>query len=136
MHSVHLPSCPPLEGYVRGSVYRSGFVFRETDRSGVLELVSILDMDLKGSVPDAIVNMTLETRILSMAYINEHFDMKNSQPTQLKILGDTELRPKESVAECYLCRESFGVLPKKCNCRQCGEVIQAYICDMRYPTNN
>ncbi|KDO25614.1 hypothetical protein SPRG_08913 [Saprolegnia parasitica CBS 223.65] len=125
MHSINIPSCVSLEktlGYVRGSYYRSGFVFVETDKPGFLDVTHILQVNFKGRVPPWIKRQTLRQRVQSISRIDKHFQMKKLSAG--RILGDIDLPSKKHVSNCHWCARKFDPLfTRKFRCRKCGQVV-------------
>ncbi|OQS07336.1 hypothetical protein THRCLA_00654 [Thraustotheca clavata] len=125
MHSINIPSCVSLEktlGYVRGSYYRSGFVFVETDKPGYLDVTHILQVNFKGRVPPWIKRQTLRHRVQSISRIDKFFQMKKLSAG--RILGDIDLPSKKHVTHCHWCSRKFDMIfTRKFRCRKCGEVV-------------
>ncbi|OQR83589.1 hypothetical protein ACHHYP_14546 [Achlya hypogyna] len=125
MHSINIPSCVSLEktlGYVRGSYYRSGFVFVETDKPGYLDVTHILQVNFKGRVPPWIKRQTLRQRVQSISRIDKFFQMKKLSAG--RILGDIDLPSKKHVANCHWCARKFDLIfTRKFRCRKCGQVV-------------
>ncbi|EQC37868.1 hypothetical protein SDRG_04889 [Saprolegnia diclina VS20] len=162
MHSIDLPSAPSLErthDIVRGSLYRSGFVFTETETPGVLEAIYLLQIDFKGSLPMHLRQSIMKQRLGCLRAIDDHFlrragapvphampsypannnSNNNSTNTALHkggvaLLGDIHLKSKHGVSTCACCAGGFGFLKKKHNCRVCGEVVCSSCCTQQRPT--
>ncbi|KAF0705786.1 Aste57867_6943 [Aphanomyces stellatus] len=111
MHSVQLPGCPPLEGYVRGSMYRSGFVFRETETPNILEVVCIMDMDFKGNMPANMTNLVLKARVMIVGAIREHFNALQAELEQPE--------EPETAVPCPLCEDYLASNA----CSTCGQMV-------------
>ncbi|KAF0705776.1 Aste57867_6933 [Aphanomyces stellatus] len=73
MHSIDLPNVPQRHDTVRGSLYRSGFVFTESDTPGVLEAVYLLQVDFKGPVAVHVRQAMMKQRILCLQVLADHF---------------------------------------------------------------
>ncbi|OQR82855.1 hypothetical protein ACHHYP_15440 [Achlya hypogyna] len=124
LNSIKLPCCPDLQsslGLVRASMYRTGFVFLETDRPGYLQAMHAVQIDLKGSIPKFIVKIGARRRARSIADIDQFLREK-------RLSGEVFLDRKQLVAtsarsKCFLCSKKFGPFSKKKNCRKCGEVV-------------
>ncbi|CAI5709049.1 unnamed protein product [Peronospora destructor] len=124
IHSIRLPFCPPLHrshGLVRGSFYRSGYVFTESEEKGCVDAVHTLHMDIKGNAPDWLTILVTKRRIKSIAEVDRHFQLQRL--AQGKLLGDLELPDKEKVTWCQLCKTRFGFFHRRRICRKCGKVV-------------
>ncbi|KAG6957876.1 hypothetical protein JG687_00009722 [Phytophthora cactorum] len=124
IHSIRLPFCPPLtrsHGLVRGSFYRSGYIFTESAEKGCVDAVHTLHVDIKGNAPNWLKIMVMKRRIKNIAEVNHHFQLQRL--TQEKLLGDLELPAKEGVTRCQLCEARFGFFHRRRLCRKCGKVV-------------
>lgn len=124
IHSIRLPFCPPLNrshGLVRGSFYRSGYIFTESAEKGCVDAVHTLHVDIKGNAPNWLKILVMKRRIKNIAQVNHHFQLQRL--TQEKLLGDLELPGKEGVTHCQLCETRFGLFHRRRLCRKCGKVV-------------
>ncbi|KAL3664852.1 hypothetical protein V7S43_010030 [Phytophthora oleae] len=124
IHSIRLPFCPPLNrshGLVRGSFYRSGFIFTESAEKGCVDAVHTLHVDIKGNAPNWLKIMVMKRRIKNIAEVDRHFQLQRL--TQERLLGDLELQAKERVTRCQLCETRFGIFHRRRLCRKCGKVV-------------
>lgn len=124
LHSIRLPFCPPLNqshGLVRASLYRSGFVFIESDDKSYVDAVHTLHMDIKGNAPNWLKIMVMKRRIKNISEVNRYFQMRRL--CEGRLLGDLELPSKSNVANCQICHHKFGLFSRKSACRKCGRVI-------------
>ncbi|CAI5713453.1 unnamed protein product [Peronospora farinosa] len=124
IHSIRLPFCPPLHrshGLVRGSFYRSGYIFTESVEKGCVDAVHTLHVDIKGNAPNWLKILVMKRRIKNIAEIDRHFQLQRL--TQGKLLGDLELPNKEKVTRCQLCETRFGFFHRRRLCRKCGKVV-------------
>ncbi|KAG7399057.1 hypothetical protein PHYBOEH_009835 [Phytophthora boehmeriae] len=124
IHSIRLPFCPPLHrshGLVRGSFYRSGYIFTESAEKGCVDAVHTLHVDIKGNAPNWLKIMTMKRRIKNIDQVNRYFQLRRL--TQGKLLGDLELPAKDGVARCQRCETRFGFFHRKRLCRKCGKVV-------------
>ncbi|ETO59619.1 hypothetical protein F444_22064 [Phytophthora nicotianae P1976] len=124
IHSIRLPFCPPLNrshGLVRGSFYRSGYIFTESAEKGCVDAVHTLHVDIKGNAPNWLKILVMKRRIKNIAQVNHHFQLQRL--TQEKLLGDLELPAKEGVTHCQLCETRFGLFHRRRLCRKCGKVV-------------
>ncbi|TDH74352.1 hypothetical protein CCR75_001449 [Bremia lactucae] len=124
MHSIRLPFCPPLtrsHGLVRGSYYRSGYIFTESADKRYVEAVHTLHVDIKGNIPNWLKVLIMKRRIRNIADVNHYF--QRQRLTHEKLLGDLELPAKERVTRCELCETRFGFFCRRWLCRKCGKVV-------------
>ncbi|CAK4078588.1 unnamed protein product [Aphanomyces euteiches] len=84
MHSIDLPNVPPRQDVVRGSLYRSGFVFTESETPGMLEAIYLLQIDFKGPVPIHVRQAMMKQRIMCLQVLADHFgsDAQSPAPQQ------------------------------------------------------
>ncbi|ETW03984.1 hypothetical protein H310_04391 [Aphanomyces invadans] len=73
MHSIDLSNVPSPPECVRGSLYRSGFVFTESDVPGELEAIYLLQIDFKGAMPPQLRQAMLKQRIMCLQVLSDHF---------------------------------------------------------------
>uniref|UniRef100_H3GU27 FYVE-type domain-containing protein n=1 Tax=Phytophthora ramorum TaxID=164328 RepID=H3GU27_PHYRM len=124
IHSIRLPFCPPLNrshGLVRGSFYRSGFIFTESAEKGYVDAVHTLHVDIKGNAPNWLKIMVMKRRIKNIAEVDRYFQLQRL--TQERLLGDLELPAKERATRCQLCETRFGFFHRRRVCRKCGKVV-------------
>nr|CCA19735.1 conserved hypothetical protein [Albugo laibachii Nc14] len=122
LHSIRLPCCPSLEkshGLVRGSMYRSGYIFLEVQgQPNIVEVIHTLHIDLKGNAPSWLQVQAMRRRIRDIAAINQYFQLQ--RVLQGHLIGDLELPFKKDVVQCQLCSLSFGLFHRRWQCRKCG----------------
>jgi len=124
IHSIRLPFCPPLNrshGLVRGSFYRSGYIFTESAEKGCVDAVHTLHVDIKGNAPNWLKILVMKRRIKNIAEVDRHFQLQRL--TQGKLLGDLELPDKAAATRCQLCETRFGFFHRRRLCRKCGKVV-------------
>ncbi|KAF0705777.1 Aste57867_6934 [Aphanomyces stellatus] len=118
MHSVNLPMVPPFDNsYVRGGIYSSGFVLRETPQRGVTEAVFVLKVDFKGMAPRVFCSSTLKSWVACVGRIALYFQHHRGvggRRHRRSVDDDVRLprvhRNQEDRDEgCALCHEPFGV---------------------------
>lgn len=127
IHSIRLPFCPPLRkshGLIRGSFYRSGFIFIESNSGSTpyVDAVHTLHLDIKGRAPMWAKLLVMKRRIKNIAQVNAYFQMRRLAHGP-RLLGELELPAKNGVARCQLCETKFGIFHRKWRCRKCGRVI-------------
>ncbi|CEG43074.1 Zinc finger, RING/FYVE/PHD-type [Plasmopara halstedii] len=123
MHSIKLPSCPEVEGVVRGSMYQSGYVFVEAEKDGYMDVMHSLQINFKSSsrLPHFLLNSTLKQRISSVVTISRH--IQTSRMGRQTLLRKEDLMPKRARALCANCSRKFSLFVRKTRCRVCGEVV-------------
>ncbi|KAJ8571564.1 hypothetical protein ON010_g5273 [Phytophthora cinnamomi] len=124
IHSIRLPFCPPLSkshGLVRGSLYRSGFIFTESAEKGCVDAVHTLHVDIKGSAPNWMKILVMKRRIKNIAEVDRHFQLQRLAHGRL--LGDLELPAKDSATRCQLCDAKFGLFHRRRRCRKCAKIV-------------
>ncbi|EQC27500.1 hypothetical protein SDRG_14702 [Saprolegnia diclina VS20] len=124
LNSIKLPCCPDLQNslnLVRASIYRTGFVFLETNRPGYLKAMHAVQIDLKGNIPKFIVKMGAKRRARSIADIDQF--LRERRLSGEVFLEKQQLIPRSMRSKCFLCSKKFGPFSKKKNCRKCGEVV-------------
>ncbi|CAI5741377.1 unnamed protein product [Peronospora destructor] len=133
-HSIKLPCCPELSDYglVRGSFYHTGYVFIESERPGLLDVIFSAQVNMKSSVkvPTALY-MTIQKKRLSSIADLQNLITRRRLGTQ-RFLGDLELVLKSQRKRCNLCSAKFGLITRKARCRKCGEVVCASACSMEW----
>lgn len=124
IHSIRVPSCPPLDkshGLVRGSLYRSGFIFLESADGSYVEAIHTLHLDIKGNSPSWLKVLVMKRRINNISQVSKYF--QTQRLVQGKLLGDLELPVKDRVSRCQRCDSRFGIFHRKWRCRKCGNVV-------------
>lgn len=123
MHSIKLPSCPEIDGIVRGSMYHSGYVFVEAEREGYMDVMHSLQINFKSNsrLPHFLLNAALKRRILSVVKISREIQM--ARLGRQGLLKKKELMPKKSRSQCLNCSRKFTIFVRKTRCRMCGEVV-------------
>lgn len=123
MHSIKLPSCPELDGIVRGSMYHSGYVFVEAERDGYMDVMHSLQINFKSTsrLPHFLLNAALKRRILSVVKVSREIQM--ARMGRHALLKRKELMPKKSRSQCLNCSRKFSLFVRKTRCRMCGEVV-------------
>ncbi|TMW67814.1 hypothetical protein Poli38472_007486 [Pythium oligandrum] len=123
MHSIKLPCCPEVPGYVRGSMYHSGFVFIESERPGYMDVLHSLQLNFKGNgrMPTMVLNNALKRRLRDLIHISREIQV--ARVANHTLLNEKELVPKNLRSTCVLCSRKFWLLLRKTRCRVCGEVV-------------
>ncbi|RLN88896.1 hypothetical protein BBJ28_00002227 [Nothophytophthora sp. Chile5] len=122
MHSIKLPSCPDVEGVVRGSMYHSGYVFVEAEKEGYMDVMHSLQINFKSTsrLPHFLLNSALKRRILSVVTISR--EIQSARLGHQTLLQKKDLMPKRARALCVICSRKFSLFVRKTRCRVCGEV--------------
>ncbi|DAZ98927.1 TPA: hypothetical protein N0F65_001366, partial [Lagenidium giganteum] len=131
IHSINLPDVPDLYndyGLVRGKLYRTGYVFIESDNPGYLEVIHMCQVDLKGSLvlPHSLFLRAMKTRIAAVVKLNKR--LRELRLSQEHLVDECDLVPARDRAHCFVCAVKFGMLARKRNCRRCGEVVCSKCC--------
>lgn len=123
MHSIKLPSCPELSGIVRGSMYHSGYVFVEAEKSGYMDVMHSLQLNFKSSsrLPHFLLNAALKRRILTVVQISR--EIQAARVGRHPLLKKKDLMSKRGRSQCANCQRRFTLFVRKTRCRLCGEVV-------------
>ncbi|RHY23988.1 hypothetical protein DYB25_006320 [Aphanomyces astaci] len=129
VYSTELRCCPDLQaslGVVRGTFFRSGHVFVESDRPGYLRGTLLFQANMnggfqKGLIPSWVVKAGVRRRIRGISDI--HTFLRESRLSQGPLIGAWDFVDKATRQRCYLCSKKFGPLLRKAWCRKCGEVV-------------
>ncbi|CAI5716276.1 unnamed protein product [Hyaloperonospora brassicae] len=123
MHSIKLPSCPEIDGIVRGSMYQSGYVFVEAEKKGYMDVMHSLQINFKSTnrLPHFLLNSALKRRILSVVTISR--EIQTTRMGRQTLLKKKQLMPKRSRVLCVNCARKFSLFVRKTRCRVCGEVV-------------
>jgi hypothetical protein len=133
-HSIKLQCCPELSSYslVRGSFYHTGYVFVESERPGLLDVIFSAQVNMKGNmkVPTPLFMTIQKKRLASIADLQKMITRRRLGAQ--RFLGDLELVPKSQRTRCNLCSAKFGLITRKARCRKCGEVVCASACSTEW----
>uniref|UniRef100_A0AAV1UPL9 FYVE-type domain-containing protein n=1 Tax=Peronospora matthiolae TaxID=2874970 RepID=A0AAV1UPL9_9STRA len=123
MHSIKLPSCPEVDGVVRGSMYQSGYVFVEAEKKGYMDVMHSLQINFKSTnrLPHFLLNSALRRRILSVVTVSR--EIQTTRMGRQTLLKKKQLMPKHSRVLCVNCARKFSLFVRKTRCRICGEVV-------------
>uniref|UniRef100_M4B5Z8 FYVE-type domain-containing protein n=1 Tax=Hyaloperonospora arabidopsidis (strain Emoy2) TaxID=559515 RepID=M4B5Z8_HYAAE len=123
MHSIKLPSCPEVDGVVRGSMYQSGYVFVEAEKKGYMDVMHSLQINFKSTnrLPHFLLNSALRRRILSVVTVSR--EIQTTRMGRQTLLKKKQLMPKHSRVLCVNCARKFSLFVRKTRCRVCGEVV-------------
>ncbi|RHY98581.1 hypothetical protein DYB37_012291 [Aphanomyces astaci] len=124
IHSVNLPMVPPFtQTYLRGGVYASGFVLRETNQRRITEAVVVLKVDFKGYAPRLLCTGTLKAWAMCVGRVAKYFRTHRSADNLH--LPRVHLDDADQLAgngRCWVCHDRFGVHSDKHSCRKCHKV--------------
>ncbi|KAH9125779.1 hypothetical protein AeMF1_003666 [Aphanomyces euteiches] len=121
--SIELSCCPDFQedlGLVRGRFYRTGTIYLESNRRGVLQVTRLVETDLGGSMPSWVIDLGQRNRMKSMRDLDRLFQERRLSATTFRT--PVELVPKATRSKCYLCHRNFKLFGKT-QCRKCGEVM-------------
>ncbi|TMW67817.1 hypothetical protein Poli38472_007489 [Pythium oligandrum] len=129
--SIELDSCPPSkkpDGPRRGELLVSGKILRETGRPGVLEAITLVNVDVKRVVPGWVRKTALKTRKLNALNMNHLLKIRRllKAKTATGKQKSALLRgPRSDIDRrtCYGCREHISRWKRVYTCRECSEVI-------------
>lgn len=125
LHSVKIKSCPDMEkshGFVRGSMYRSGFVFIESRRDRrTLDVVQAVYTDLKGNVPQWVAASGLRHRLMNLEHLKKYVNMK--RVASQTFMRRSQMMAPDKVKTCFVCVDDIGTFQRRYNCQKCGEVM-------------
>ncbi|GLD95942.1 hypothetical protein PINS_up004620 [Pythium insidiosum] len=124
MHSIKLPTCPDVPGFVRASMYHSGFVFIESaERPGYMDVMHSLQINFKGNnhLPHFMLNAALKRRLRELIRISREIQV--ARIAHRTLLQEKDLMPKNLRSSCVNCSRRFWLLVRKTRCRVCGEVV-------------
>lgn len=124
LHSVKIKSCPDMEkshGFVRGSMYRSGLVFIESQRDRrTLDVVQAVYTDLKGNVPNFVAASGLRHRLMNLEHLKKYVTMK--RVANQTFARRSQMMAPDKVKTCFVCVDDIGTFQRRYNCQKCGEV--------------
>ncbi|RHY29728.1 hypothetical protein DYB32_004894 [Aphanomyces invadans] len=127
VYSTELGCCPDFEstlGVVRGTFFRSGHVFSESDRPGYIRATHLFQASMnggfqKGLVPSWEIKAGVRRRIRGISDIQTF--VRETRLNQGPLIDTCDLVAKSARARCHLCNKKFGPLIRKARCRKCGE---------------
>ncbi|OQS04010.1 hypothetical protein THRCLA_03708 [Thraustotheca clavata] len=120
-NSITMSCCPEIDGLVRASFYRAGYIFLQSEKPGYLQCMHIIQADFKGAIPPWLLNFGMIRRLKHLVEINKFLleQRLGSTPT----LTIEELVPLSNRRQCFLCNRKFNAFTKKRQCFKCGEVV-------------
>ncbi|ETW06975.1 hypothetical protein, variant [Aphanomyces invadans] len=133
VYSTELGCCPDFEstlGVVRGTFFRSGHVFSESDRPGYIRATHLFQASMnggfqKGLVPSWEIKAGVRRRIRGISDIQTF--VRETRLNQGPLIDTCDLVAKSARARCHLCNKKFGPLIRKARCRKCGEVHKSLL---------
>ncbi|KAJ0409797.1 hypothetical protein ATCC90586_005364 [Pythium insidiosum] len=102
MHSIKLPTCPDVPGFVRASMYHSGFVFIESaERPGYMDVMHSLQINFKGNnhLPHFMLNAALKRRLRELIRISREIQV--ARIAHRTLLQEKDLMPKNLRSSLY-----------------------------------
>ncbi|KDO18396.1 hypothetical protein SPRG_16216 [Saprolegnia parasitica CBS 223.65] len=127
LHSLELDCCPSLEQshkMVRGRLVRSGHVFMETDRPGVLNYFVVYIGEAYGAVPRFVQQSCLQRMLPPMLRLEPHLQRQRLAFYFLHHPMHPIRVARRKAAECGCCRTAFSVFSgPKTMCQVCEETI-------------
>ncbi|KAH9096180.1 hypothetical protein LEN26_017573 [Aphanomyces euteiches] len=136
MKSVAIPGVPDLERHydvIRGELLHNAFLFIETDRPRVLELISIYHTRPNGQVKGAVGDFVLSKSTKSHYKTIEDTErvVRAYQLSRLTFLDQFCLPPLNSRTKCDICIKVFGN-SRKVHCRHCAKVVCPHDCSAEW----
>ncbi|KAF0738482.1 hypothetical protein Ae201684P_019558 [Aphanomyces euteiches] len=123
LHSVDIADCPPLPGYHRARLSRSGYLVLETETPGLVEVLSVVVPDYGARLPSWIVAMLVQ-RQLAHALKIEEFMAKERLVPWLEDTDTTDIvRLSEFTQSCARCDQPFSWRRRRRQCRICFKTI-------------
>ncbi|OQR96523.1 hypothetical protein ACHHYP_15432 [Achlya hypogyna] len=131
LHSIALDCCPPLDkshAIVRSQFVRSGHVFMETNRPGVLEYYNLLCGVTRrpGFTPMVAQEFVLRRHVSQILNLDEHFITLRLK--QLLETPSSSFPARDHAEYCAACYHKFTWLSVKRQCRGCGDVLCTRCC--------
>ncbi|CAK4627592.1 unnamed protein product [Aphanomyces euteiches] len=127
MKSIEIAGVPDLkEAYnvIRGDILHYGHMFVETDRPGVLELVSIYHIrpngQAKGVFADMILSKAVEGHYRTLH--NMERVVRGHHLSDLSFLDPCNMPSLHTQSNCQVCMRSFG-RSRKAQCRHCAKIV-------------
>ncbi|KAF0691332.1 Aste57867_17420 [Aphanomyces stellatus] len=128
--SVDLACCPDLHtscGFVRARHIRSGFVFKETDQPGVLQMLQLHQVQLNGHVNTSLVGRSLTARAVCKRFRSTAQNLakiiRTRRLSALAIDAMTNDDTNEQTHACSLCDRHFGFFLPRDQCHHCAQPI-------------
>ncbi|KAH9161725.1 hypothetical protein LEN26_001293 [Aphanomyces euteiches] len=134
MKHVDIAACPDLEakyGIIRGQANLAGFIYMETGRPGILQVLELHHDDLRGQIDMSMMGdfMTAKTAEIQFHSMNMmQTNLISHRLSRLDFLSERSTVPKHSRSKCRVCLRKFGTFSRKSNCRRCGEVVCSKAC--------
>lgn len=130
MHSVQLPWCPPMEAaaasVVRASMYQTGTVVLEAEASSEwLHVVSIVEMDMKGSMPERTQRATALRRVGSLESVAPTLAARRIQRMSMLRTKQFNAAKPPKDAHCAVCTQRLGLTSLRLHhyCRKCAATV-------------
>ncbi|KAF0699798.1 Aste57867_9639 [Aphanomyces stellatus] len=114
LKSVCVPECPDLPGLVRMQLVRYGHVLLETDRTGYLHVLFLVQTDIRGRVPAFVVDLSMHRTCRGLRQLEQ-------------AVHDARLQrlPRLVGRGCDLCGRLFSSVGghRRVHCRVCGHCV-------------
>ncbi|RQM21589.1 hypothetical protein B5M09_007113 [Aphanomyces astaci] len=123
LQSVDVAACPSLLapcGILRSHWFRSGHVFMESGRHGLLDCYAVLAVAPGDHNQHHGMSFMRKWITQVMAVPNAFLTRRLATAP---LLPDDALRPKDSVKMCMVCTSRFNLFNSKHHCRLCGQVV-------------
>ncbi|KAH9102000.1 hypothetical protein LEN26_015606 [Aphanomyces euteiches] len=136
MKSIELACVPSLEGsfdVVRGEMLHYGSVFVETDRPGVLQLLTVYHIqpngNTKGALGEKLMRKSLEGHYRTIHDVEQV--IRSHHLGHLTFLDPTSMPPLDSQVKCEICTKYFG-RRRKTQCRHCAKIVCSRKCSAKW----
>ncbi|OQR92129.1 inward rectifier K channel (IRK-C) family protein [Achlya hypogyna] len=126
LHSLEMDCCPSLErthNIIRGRLVRSGHVFMETEKPGILNYFLVYIGEAYGTMPRFVQQKCLERMLPPMLHLEPYLER---QRLSFYFLHHPlhPIRKHPKAPECGACRTAFGFFHgPKTQCQVCEEAI-------------
>ncbi|KAH9152169.1 hypothetical protein AeRB84_005358, partial [Aphanomyces euteiches] len=127
MSSIEIPGVPDLEDMfhiIRGELVHNGIIFIETDRPGILELMTVHQNKPNGKGNGAMGNFIMRKYVRShyQAVVNLKRMIRAHQLSQLTFIDQFRLPPLHTQSKCQVCLKAFASAQKG-HCRHCAKIV-------------
>lgn len=125
VHSIEHDTCPSFSdsyGYVRGTIYNSGYIFKESKTPGVLDVIMIEECDLKGSLPRWVLTRSLKRLHHLGEMLNDFFSFHRNSSSGENILNNVSSY-NSSRKTCKVCNLTFKRFQHVKKCKHCGQYL-------------
>ncbi|KAG9405264.1 hypothetical protein AC1031_004372 [Aphanomyces cochlioides] len=123
LHSVEIDDCPPLRGYRRSRLSRSGHLVLETDMPGIVEVFSVVIPEYGGRLLSCMATKLTHRHLSHALKIEEYIAKTGLIPWLDDTDGPDIVRLSEFTQKCSRCDRSFSWRRRRRECRVCYKTI-------------